>query len=124
MYPTPAQQALYRSIQHRTSLTMDEFLEGVCRFDLTPIEDAGEVIGAVMIDTNEIHIGMWRTPRTCQRSAIRRTLAALVARYGSARTAVKKDNQRGVAFCRRLGFKEVRRDEDGVYMECREVRHA
>ena len=111
--------ALYQSIKHRTTMTMDEFAHGIARFELNPIKDAGEVIGAVMIAENEIHVGLCRRPRTCHRGDLRRLLGALIARYGCARTAVRADNPAGLSFCKRLGFEEVHRDEVGVYLRCK-----
>jgi len=100
-------------------MTFEEFAEQIKDFELLPIEDAGELIGAVMVRENEIHVGLTKTPRACHRGDLRRILRPMFERYGEVRTAVLADNARGLRFCQRLGFEEVHHDERGVYLSCK-----
>lgn len=116
-----ARRALYESVRKRTTMTFEEFSEATSRFLIVPVQDDGEVIGAVMVDANEIHVGVCRRPRGPHRGQLRQIMGPLIARYGSVRTGVAFDNQLGLGFCKRLGFVETHRDERGVYLECKEM---
>ena len=119
-----ALQALHKAIAHRTTMPFDEFVEHLRDFDIYPIRDRGEVIGAVMTRGNEIHLGVTRTPEGAHLRELRSILAGIIMRHGTAKTAVMHDNLPGIAFCRRIGFEETHMDERGVHFELKEFGNA
>src|SRR3990167_4393845 len=72
-----ALRALHKAIAHRTTMPFDEFVEHLKDFDIYPIRDRGEVIGAVMTRGNEIHLGVTRTPEGAHLRELRSILAGI-----------------------------------------------
>ena len=105
-------------------MTFDQFLQVIERFTLIPILEGGKIIGAVMQNGNEIHVGFSQKPKTSHRGDLRRIMKPLLEQYGEIKTGVRNDNQKGLAICKRLGFVENRRDEAGIHLICKEMRHA
>lgn len=118
-------RALYESVRGRSHLTLEAFSHSLSRFDLLPVVVRGEVRGAVMVDGNEIHVGVEYSARggALSRRLIRKTLGAILDAYGTAVTAVASDNPAGVRFVHRLGFEVVRQEAGVTYFEARVCRH-
>lgn len=119
-----ALRALHQAIAQRTSLSFEEFVEQVRDFDIHPVRDQGEIIGAVMTRGNEIHLGVTRTPKGAHLGELRSILAGIIMRHGTARTSVMHGNHAGMVFCRRIGFEETGRNERGVHFELKEFGNA
>ncbi len=104
-------------------MTYAQFREMLKPYELIPIRDCGQVIGAVMKRQNEIHVGFCRRPKTSHRGDLRRIMLPIIQQYGEVVTGVRADNQIGLALCKRLGFVENRQDERGIHLSCKEMRH-
>jgi GNAT superfamily N-acetyltransferase len=91
---------------------------------LEPIEQGGQVIAAVMILMNELHIAACAKPKGSTRAAVRNILLPVVQEWGSAKTRVMADNRAGIRFCQRLGF-EIESEENGIVsLTCKRPAHA
>ncbi len=119
-----ALRALHESLAQRSSLPLEAFMEYLKDFDIHPVMDQDEIIGAVMTKGNEIHVGITRTPQGAHLRELRDILCGIIMRHGTARTAVMHDNIAGMEFCRRIGFEETHRDERGVHFELKEFGNA
>ena len=115
-----ALRALHKSIERRITIPFEEFVEHLKPFEIHPIHDRGEIIGAVGTNGSEIHVGVTRTPEGAHIGELRSILSKIIMRYESATTSVMHDNLPGLAFCRRIGFEETHRDERGVHFELKE----
>lgn len=124
MTMTP-QQLLYEVVKGRlpdyvTPQIYSQFLEG---WDVIPIYEGNELIGAATRQGTELHVGFIRQG-SCIRRAIRETIGKILKEHGEVTTVVPLTNHKGLTFCRRLGF-EVEDERDGVvYMKlvrCRYV---
>ena len=107
--------ALHECIEVRSGLTYEEFEKCVSGYEIIPISDNGEVIGAVMIKGAEIHVGMKRTPKGALRGVLRKVLDGVINKHGYVETMVMRDNIQGIRFCGRLGFMESGRDKLMVF---------
>lgn len=94
------------------------------QYQLEPIYDDDELIAAVMIKDNEVHIASKRKPKGSPRAVVRRILVPIINRWGYARTTVMADNAAGLAFCRRLGFVVEREEGSIIHLTIKEPRHA
>lgn len=119
-----AVRALYDSIGARATVPFNDFRQALDGWDVIPVVDQHEIIGAVVRLGHEIHAGMTRRPHGAARGLLRRTLADTIAEHGAATTKVLKDNPAGRAFCERLGFELIGGDRDTWYMGCNKARHA
>ena len=113
---TPA-ECLYESVRDRLpqGMTQAEYTALLGEWTLTPLYERGDLIGAVMTRENEIHVGYVRQA-LCMRGHIRATLARIIDRFGSAVTSVSAGNEKGLHFCRRLGFEPMSAKDAMVYM--------
>lgn len=122
-----AVRAVHASMGERATLTLAQFSELTAVWEVIPIIDGQEVIGAALRCGAELHIGMTRTPRASVRWLIRDVLQTTIRFYGRAYTRVAADHAQGLRFCRRLGFKITgdRPNPDGTWnMVCFEAAHA
>ena len=114
---------IYQSVRDRVAMTFADFTKAVDEWDIEPFEYSGEIIGGVMARGNELHLGLVERPRGSIRSGLKRAMAARLARYGSLTTQVMQQNERGLQFCKRLGFKEVGRQGDKILLMCDRSKH-
>jgi hypothetical protein len=105
-------------MQDRTDVSLKDFMEWTKQFDVHPVVDDGEVIGAAMVYGQEIHLGLTRTPKTPHRKEWREILGDLL-NNGPVITRVAPDCQQGIDFVTRLGFEETHRDSTTVFFEKR-----
>jgi hypothetical protein len=119
-----ALNACFDSIKHRmgdgTRQGWVTVVKEVCT--ILPVEDDGEIIGAVLVEGQEVHLGIKRRPRMIHRGEIRTVLRALFA-GGPIKSRVANENVFGLEFCKRLGFEETHRDSVHTHLECRESRY-
>jgi hypothetical protein len=103
--------AAYESMKTRLNagFSFSDFEKQTFDWQVEPVSVDGELAGAVLINGPEIHacilpdyFGRWLT-----RSVLRRTLYAVLEKYGYATTHVTEGNAIGDAFVKRLGFVEV-----------------
>lgn len=114
---------LYLSVSDRLQMDFDAFCQAVKDWKIVPLAENGKVIGAVMEKGNEVHIGYGDKPTACIRGHLRKTLKEVIDQYGCAVTFVQKDNQRGLNFCKRLGFVEKSLEKDKIRLECKESKY-
>jgi hypothetical protein len=120
-----AVEALHRSVRDRISVPLQAYAEALAHWRVVPIRDIdGTIVGAVALDGNEIHVGAYRRPASCQRGLLRRELRETINRYGYARTHVRADNAAGLSFCRRLGFTVTEETEGVIEMRCERTNYA
>lgn len=121
-----AVRALHASMGDRAPAPLAQFAELLAVWEVFPIVDRQEVIGAVIRRGNELHVGMTRVPRASARWLIRETLQKTIQLHGHARTTVMVGNTAGYRFCGRLGFYPV--DDNGMdgmtHMRCDNPPHA
>ena len=92
-------------------------------WEIIPVVESGETIGAVIRKGAELHIGVTRTPLASYRRQIREVVRDTIAVNGYIVTAVRKDNRNGINFCVRLGFRVVKETEEAFYLRCERLRY-
>jgi RimJ/RimL family protein N-acetyltransferase len=110
--------AIYLSIKDRLNITPEQFAEAMQDWEFVELKEGDDVIGAVMVKENELHIGYSKKPKFSIRKHLRDTLRKTIDLYGSARTTVMKRNEKGINFCKRLGFEVEKEDQDRLYLKC------
>lgn len=119
-----ALHSVFLSVKDRIpGCTFEQFEKAYEGWDVVPLSLAGEEIGAVLIKANEIHVGYGKAPKASIRSHIRKTINALIEKFGCAVTKVAKGNERGLAFCRRLGFTVTEESGAMISMRCERTRY-
>jgi hypothetical protein len=113
-----AMMVLYESVKNRLDLSFDEFADALKDWDIVPLMQRKELIGAVMLKKNEIHVGYAEKPKASIILHIKQTLADIIKRFGSAITSVDSKNENGLNFCKRLGFVTTETHDGLVYMKC------
>ena len=109
---------IYQSVRDRVAMSFADFTHAVDEWDIEPFEHNGEIIGGVMARGNELHLGLAERPKGSIRSGLKRAMRARLEQYGTLTTQVMQDNERGLQFCKRLGFKEVGRQGDKILLMC------
>lgn len=109
---------IYQSVKNRLNITVEEFAEALKDWEFVELTEKDEVIGAVMIKDNELHVGYAKKPTASIKGHIKKTLSQLIDKYGSAVTTVTKGNDRGLNFCKRLGFVVINEDSSKIHMKC------
>lgn len=87
-------------------------------WEVVPLARGGEIIGGVLINGNEIHVGMVGSLGFLGRHYLKSTFLRLLRKHGTLKTAVSVDNERGLRFCTRLGFHEIGRANGLVFLRC------
>jgi len=109
---------IYQSVRDRVAMSFADFAAAVREWDIRPVSCNGEVIGGFMVRGNEVHVGLAEKPRAALRSVFRQIVAPLLKQYGWLSTQVMLDNEKGLQFCKRIGFEEVGRQGDRVLLMC------
>lgn len=109
---------LYNSVKERLSVTYEQFADAMKSWELVELMQKDELVGVVMIKDNELHVGYKSVPKASIKKHINETLARLIKKFGFAVTTVQKTNERGLKFCKRLGFTVTDEKEGKIYMKC------
>lgn len=109
---------IYQSVRDRVAMTFDDFKNAVSEWDIKPVSCAGEIIGGFMTRGNEVHVGLAERPHGALTSVFRRIVRPLLREHGRLTTQVMLDNEKGLHFCKRIGFEEVGRQGDRVLLMC------
>jgi len=109
---------IYQSVRGRAAMSLAEFTKAMAEWEVEPFEHNGAIIGGVLARGNEIHLGLAERPKGTIRAGLRRAMSERLARYGAVVTQVMEDNERGLQFCKRIGFKEVGRQGDKILLMC------
>jgi hypothetical protein len=118
---TPEDRALimvYTSVKDRLAMGMVEYIEAVKDWEVTPLTEAGRVIGGVLQKGNEIHVGYGVKPKVSIRGYIRDILGGVIDKHGYAVTQVREENQAGLRFCERLGFVKLSAQNGTILLRC------
>jgi RimJ/RimL family protein N-acetyltransferase len=110
--------AIYLSIKDRLNITPEQFAEAMQDWEFVELKEGDDVIGAVMVKENELHIGYSKKPKFSIRKHLKDTLRKTIDLYGYATTTVMKSNEKGINFCKRLGFEIEKEDQDRLYLKC------
>jgi hypothetical protein len=109
---------VYESIKHRTSLSANEYISAVLNWEVLPLIENSEVIGGVLVKQNEIHVGYGKTPKSSIKQYIKSILNFMIEKYGFVVTTVQKENEKGLVFCKRLGFFETNEINGFIELRC------
>ena len=115
---TKAIELLYNSVKERLPISFEQFAEAMKDWELVELIQKDELVGVVMIKGNELHVGYKSVPKASIKKHINETLAKLIKKFGFAVTTVQKTNERGLKFCKRLGFTVTDEKEGKIYMKC------
>jgi len=110
--------AIYELLKDRLKVTPEQFAEAMQDWEFVELKEGNDVIGAVMVKKNELHIGYSKKPKFTIRKHLRDKLRKTIDLYGCAVTTVMKSNENGLKFCKRLGFEIEKEDQDKFYLKC------
>lgn len=119
-----AVQMIYISVKSRIGCSFEQFAEALKDWKFIPLTENNEVIGAVMQKGNELHIGYGKKAKSSILRHIRQPLRDAINNYGFAETSVMEGNERGLAFCKRLNFVEIGRDNGKILLRCDGTKYA
>jgi hypothetical protein len=115
---------VYESVKQRLPINFSQFQEALKDWEFVPLTENGQIIGAVMLKGNEIHVGYGKKPRASIKKHIKQTLNNLLDKYGEVVTSVQKGNDRGLAFCKRLNFIQIGQENDKILLKCERSKYA
>ena len=111
-------ELLYNSVKERLPISFEQFAQALESWELVELMQKDELVGVVMIKGNELHVGYKEVPKASIKKHINETLSKLIKKFGFAVTTVQKSNERGLKFCKRLGFVVTDEKDDKIYMKC------
>jgi hypothetical protein len=109
---------IYELLKDRLNVTPEQFATAMKDWEFVELKEGENVIGAVMVKENELHIGYSKKPKFSIKKHLKDTLRKTIDLYGFAITSVMKSNEKGLKFCKRLGFEIEREDQDKFYLKC------
>jgi len=95
-------------------VTFDEFRREFNSYVVYPLYSKEEVVGAFLINRNEIHMSATKGFNT--KKAYNEVWKPLTEQYLELYTAVFKDNKKGLAFVKHAGFEQVYEDDKLIYL--------
>jgi hypothetical protein len=104
----------YEGYKDSRECSFEEFCERVRNFSIIPVENKNGIVGAIMIRKNEFHISV--TEPFNMRKYIRTVFNPLFKNYLEVVTTVIKSNTKGLQFVKRIGFEEVNRKDNIIYL--------
>jgi len=111
-------EILYESVKSRTSLDYETFANNLKTWKKIPLFQNNTLVGCVIQNGNEVHIGYKDKPIASIRKHLKETLKKVLNEYGYATTAVMNDNVIGLNFCKRLGFYEIAQEGSKIILKC------
>ena len=111
---TKALEKAYEGYKDSRECSFEEFCERVRNFSIIPVENKNGIVGAIMICRNEFHISV--TEPFNMRKYIRTVFNPLFKNYLEVVTTVIKSNTKGLQFVKRIGFEEVNRKDNIIYL--------
>ncbi|RIZ67107.1 MAG: hypothetical protein D0531_01315 [Methylococcales bacterium] len=109
---------LYESVKNRITIDKELFKQNLHNWNAIGLYEKGELIGCVIQRENEVHIGYKAKPTASIRKHLKMTLKKILDEYGSAITYVMENNEKGLNFCKRLGFYEILREQCKIKLKC------
>jgi RimJ/RimL family protein N-acetyltransferase len=113
-----AMKMIYESVKGRLNMGFDDFYAVMGDWEVTPLRNKDVIVGGVLSKKNEVHIGYGIKPTFSIRSHLKQTLKKVLDQYGYAVTSVMLENEKGINFCKRLGFVEIKQDQGKIYLKC------
>ena len=111
---TKALEKAYEGYKDSRECSFEEFCERVRNFSIIPVENKNGIVGAIMICRNEFHISV--TEPFNMRKYIRTVFNPLFKNYLEVVTTVIKSNTKGLQVVKRIGFEEVNRKDNIIYL--------
>jgi hypothetical protein len=115
--------SVYESIKSRAAFDFDEFQRRLTEWEVVPLKHAEQIIGGVLIQNNELHVGYKHRPTASILRHIKATLGRLLTQFGSAITMVDETNENGLRFCQRLGFDVTEHKNGRIYLKCQRCKY-
>ena len=109
---------IYSSVKDRLNMPFNGFEVALKDWEVIPLKEQGWIIGGVLSKENEIHVGYGLKPSSSIRGHIKDTLKKMLDQYGSVVTSVMEENKKGINFCKRLGFIEIKQEKGKIYLKC------
>ena len=109
---------VYKSVKGRAPFALEEFVQILSTWEVVPLYENGQIIGGVLAKENELHVGYGEKPKASIRLHIKKTLGAILDKYGFAVTTVQADNLAGLRFCERLGFVKLGEENGTIRLRC------
>lgn len=119
-----ALEMLFISVKDRLNYGLDVFVSCFHDWKVIPLTQNNAVIGAVIEKDGEVHIGYGVKPQGSILKHLRKTLFDVIEKNGFAVTKVSETNEKGLKFCKRLGFVETERKNGNIHMKCERCRYA
>ena len=113
-----ALKILYESIKNRTELEYKTFEQLFNDWKQIPLYQNNVLVGCVIQKGNEVHIGYGEKPTFSIRKHLKETLKKVIDEYGYAVTMVMENYDKGLIFCKRLGFYEIAREGSKIILKC------
>lgn len=116
---------VHASMHDRPNLEpLERYREATEQWEVIPVIDAGEIIGAILRKGYILHVGVTRPPSGSLRRLIREVLVPTIRAHRRVVTTVMEDHREGIEFCERLGFRAVDTVGGILYMVCERARYA
>jgi hypothetical protein len=112
-----ALKLVHQSISDRYKISFEDFEKVMDGWDIIPLEQNGELLGAVITKGPELHVGYGIKPQGSIIKHIKATLQKLIEKYGYAITTVENNHPVGLQFCKRLGFYEIKEENSKIYLK-------
>lgn len=109
---------IYKTVKNRLNITADEFAEALNGWEFVELEHQSKLFGVIMIKENELHISLDGIPKFSIRKHLKNTIGQVIKNYGFAITTVSKGNEKGLSFCKRMGFVITNEDSTKIHMKC------
>lgn len=94
-------------------------------YSVVALKNEYGIIGALLTKGNEIHVAFdEKVSHGTIRRHIRDSLGKMIEKYGHAVTSVRKQNEKGLRFCERLGFVKTGEKNGAIQMRCDRCNYA
>ena len=117
-------KTLYESVSDRIQIDFDTFSKNLQDWIKIPLYENNRLIGCVIQKDNEGHIGYQFKPTASIKKHLKDTLKKVLETYGFAVTSVMENNEKGLLFCKRLGFYEIAKEGSKIILKCDRCKYA
>lgn len=114
---------LWKSVKDRLGIKFSVLQSALHDWEIVPLERDGQIVGAFAVKEGEVHLGFGELPKGSIRKYVHTVFQPVMERFGSLRTSVLETNPKGIRFCARMGFEEVKRENGLVHMQCKRLNY-
>jgi hypothetical protein len=114
---------VFDRISDRTDISFEAFMGAISRWDLIPCPSENNIKAIVMCCENMLHVVATSPKRWATKGLARRFLVPILAQYGEIHSTVMNDYAAGHELARRMGFKEIHKDDTITYYRLTEVKY-